>query len=197
MAEDQPDDLPDMGPGDVDSLVDAANEQAGATDAQKQSGKPAASPADVPSDAPSEEAGPTVEETRDSAETEELLARAEKDLEKALSGDLDDTPVAETADAKPFEFRDLEGGGPTRGPLPISALQDVELDLRIELGRTELLIDDVMKLAEGSVVQLDKLAGDPVDIRVNGRLIARGEVLVLNDNFCVRVAEILTPEEAA
>jgi len=66
--------------------------------------------------------------------------------------------------------------------------------MQIELGRTELLIEEVLKLKEGSVVPLDKLAGDPVDIIVNGRLIARGEVLVLNDNFCVRVAEILTPE---
>ena len=66
--------------------------------------------------------------------------------------------------------------------------------VRIELGRTELLIDEVVKLKEGSVVPLDKLAGDPVYILVNGRLIARGEVLVLNDNFCVRIAEILTPD---
>ena len=72
-------------------------------------------------------------------------------------------------------------------------MKDVELDLRIELGRTELLIEEVIKLREGSVVALDKLAGDPVDILANGRLIARGEVLVLNDNFCVRIAEILAP----
>ncbi len=75
----------------------------------------------------------------------------------------------------------------------MSALQDVELDLRIELGRTELLIEEVLQLREGSVVPLNKLAGDPVDILVNGRLVARGEVLVLNDNFCVRVAEIVAP----
>ncbi len=76
----------------------------------------------------------------------------------------------------------------------MNALQDVELDLSIELGRAELLIEEVLQLREGSVVPLDKLACDPVDILVNGRLIARGEVLVLNDNFCVRVAEILTPD---
>jgi len=52
-------------------------------------------------------------------------------------------------------------------------------------------LDEILKLRRGSVVTLDKLAGDPVDIYVNGRLIARGEVLVLNDNFCVRVAELL------
>ena len=73
-------------------------------------------------------------------------------------------------------------------------LKDVELDLRIELGRTELLIEEVLRLKQGAVVPLDKLAGDPVDILVNGRIIARGEVLVLNDNFCVRVAEILSPD---
>ncbi len=77
----------------------------------------------------------------------------------------------------------------------MSNLKDVELDLRIELGRTELLIEDVLKLREGSVVALDKLAGDPVDVLVNGRLVARGEVLVLNDNFCVRIAEILAPAQ--
>jgi flagellar motor switch protein FliN/FliY len=71
--------------------------------------------------------------------------------------------------------------------------QEQEFDLRIELGRTELLSDEVLKLREGSVVALDKLAGDPVDIMVNDRLVARGEVLVLNDKFCVRVAEILAP----
>ena len=73
-------------------------------------------------------------------------------------------------------------------------MQDVELDLRIELGRTELLIEEVLQLREGTVVPLDKLAGDPVDILVNGRLIARGEVLVLNDNFCVRVAELISDD---
>lgn len=76
----------------------------------------------------------------------------------------------------------------------LESLQDLELDLRIELGRAELLIEEVLQLREGSVVPLDKLAGDPVDIIVNGRLVARGEVLVLNDNFCVRVAEIVSPD---
>ncbi|QDT17629.1 flagellar motor switch protein FliN [Alienimonas californiensis] len=76
----------------------------------------------------------------------------------------------------------------------LGALDDVELDLRIELGRAEMSLEEVVALRDGSVVSLDKLAGDPVDILVNGRLVARGEVLVLNDNFCVRVAEILAPD---
>lgn len=74
----------------------------------------------------------------------------------------------------------------------IDLLHDVELNVKIELGRTHMLIEDVLKLAEGSVVELDKLAGDPVDVYVNDRLVARGEVLVLNDNFCVRINEIVS-----
>lgn len=81
---------------------------------------------------------------------------------------------------------------PDRG---IDLLGDVDLDVSIELGRTEMLVEDVLKLQSGSVVELDKLAGDPVDVYVNGRLVARGEVLVLNDNFCIRVSEIVADLE--
>jgi len=73
----------------------------------------------------------------------------------------------------------------------IDLLRDVELNVKIELGRSRMLVEDVLRLGEGSVVELDKLAGDPVDVFVNDRLVARGEVLVLNDNFCVRVNEIV------
>ena len=77
----------------------------------------------------------------------------------------------------------------------IDLLGDVDLDVSIELGRTEMLVEDVLRLGSGSVVELDKLAGDPVDVRVNGRLVARGEVLVLNDTFCIRVSEIVADLE--
>jgi flagellar motor switch protein FliN len=79
----------------------------------------------------------------------------------------------------------------------INLLEDVELNVKIELGRTRMLVEDVLRLGEGSVVELDKLAGDPVDVLVNDRLVARGEVLVLNDNFCVRVNEIISQTGAA
>lgn len=78
----------------------------------------------------------------------------------------------------------------------LDLLGDVDLNVSIELGRTEMTVEDVLRLGEGSVVELDKLAGDPVDIYVNSRLIARGEVLVLNDNFCIRVNEIVADLEA-
>jgi len=73
----------------------------------------------------------------------------------------------------------------------IDLLKDVELNVKIELGRTKMFVEDVLKLSEGAVVELDKLAGDPVDILVNEKLVARGEVLVLNDNFCVRINQIV------
>ena len=75
----------------------------------------------------------------------------------------------------------------------IELLGDVELNVKIELGRCRMYVEDVLKLGEASVVGLDKLAGDPVDVFVNERLVARGEVLVLNDSFCVRISEILAP----
>ena len=98
---------------------------------------------------------------------------------------------------RPFELQNFSGAPPSSEAATLELIRDVELDLKIELGRTHMYLEDVLKLRRGSVVPLDKLAGDPVDIYVNGRLIARGEVLVLNDNFCVRVAELVAGETAA
>ncbi len=77
---------------------------------------------------------------------------------------------------------------------PIDLLGDVELNVKVELGRCRMAVEEVLRLTEGAVVELDKLAGDPVDVLVNDRLVARGEVLVLNDTFCVRVNEIVNSE---
>jgi flagellar motor switch protein FliN/FliY len=90
-----------------------------------------------------------------------------------------------------FQFKDLAGAPASGEKATLELLQDVDLDLRIELGRTSMHLEDVLKLKRGSVVPLDKLAGEPVDVFVNGRMVARGEVLVLNDNFCVRVTELV------
>ena len=95
-----------------------------------------------------------------------------------------------------FKFADFSGAAANSESATLELMRDVELDLTIELGRTHMQLEDVLKLKQGAVVPLDKLAGDPADIYVNGRLIARGEVLVLNDNFCVRVAELIVGESA-
>lgn len=104
-------------------------------------------------------------------------------------------PMAQpSGPAAPLDLPDLRGAAtPGTGSAAIDLLSDVSLQVRIELGRTRMLVEDVLRLGADSVVELDKAAGDPVDIYVNGRHIARGEVLVLNEAFCVRVSEIIEP----
>ena len=126
------------------------------------------------------------ESTMAPGDVEFLLSQAERALESINSADL-----GSPADARAFSLEEFSGAPASTENTTIDLIRDVELDLKIELGRTQMYLDDVLRLRKGSVVPLDKLAGDPVDIYVNGRLIARGEVLVLNDNFCVRVAELI------
>ena len=119
---------------------------------------------------------------------EYLLNQAEKALESIGSAAGGDMPDGVSA----FRLQELGGSPASTETATMDLVRDVELNLKIELGRTHMYLEDVLKLRKGSVVPLDKLAGDPVDVYVNGRLVARGEVLVLNDNFCVRVAELVT-----
>jgi flagellar motor switch protein FliN len=128
----------------------------------------------------------------DQASIDDLLNQAQS----ALSS-LDETPAPLPPGVTQFAFKDLTGTAPANDRVSLDLLHDVQLDLKIELGRTHMHLEDVLRLKQGAVVTLDKLAGDPVDIYANGRLIARGEVLVLNDNFCVRVAELIAGEAAA
>lgn len=77
----------------------------------------------------------------------------------------------------------------------LELLMDIPLEISVELGRLRMLIKDVVELGTGSIVEIDKAAGEPVDVMVNGRLVAKGEVVVIEDNFGVRITEILTPQE--
>lgn len=122
----------------------------------------------------------------------ELLLRK---AEQALSS-IDEPAGQLPPSVQSFKFADFAGAPANAESATLELMRDVELDLTIELGRTHMQLEDVLKLKQGAVVPLDKLAGDPADIYVNGRLIARGEVLVLNDNFCVRVAELIVGESA-
>jgi flagellar motor switch protein FliN/FliY len=127
------------------------------------------------------------------ADIELLLSHAERALASVEAPHNVDLPPG----VGTFRFEDFTGALPSTEVATIELVRDVEMDLKIELGRTHMYLEDVLKLKRGSVVPLDKLAGDPVDIYVNGRLIARGEVLVLNDSFCVRVAELISSETTA
>jgi len=122
---------------------------------------------------------------------EALLRQAQSGIAEA-AGEVSPAPAANAAPApQPFAFDELRPAESDSPGQSLEMLGDVELDLRIELGRTMMRLEDVLQLRGGAVVVLDKLAGDPVDIFVNGRLVARGEVLVMNDNFCVRVTELV------
>ncbi len=100
------------------------------------------------------------------------------------------------ATAGALELPDFSDTGEQRSDrAALSLLRDVDLRVKVELGRTMMYVEDVLRLNENSIIELDKLAGDPVDIFVNDRPVARGEVLVVNDNFCVRVSEIIRPIE--
>ena len=77
----------------------------------------------------------------------------------------------------------------------IEFLLDIPLVITVELGRTRMLVRDLLQIGQGSVVELDKLAGEPMEILVNNKLVARGEVVVVNEKFGVRVTDIITPIE--
>lgn len=72
---------------------------------------------------------------------------------------------------------------------------DIPLDVSAELGRTRLLINELLQLGQGSVVELNKLAGEPLEVYVNGKLVARGEAVVINEKFGVRLTDIISPIE--
>lgn len=93
------------------------------------------------------------------------------------------------------DFGDLEGEAFTSPSGNIGLLLDVNLPVAIELGRTQMSIKDILELGNGSIVELDKLAGEPVDILVNDRPLAKGEVVVLDEHFGVRITSLVSPRE--
>lgn len=142
---------------------------------------PASKPPPVASDAQEDDSDPQ--------------AVADAAMRDAINAAMDETaaatapapmPAAKRLELPDFDLSSVEGV--QHG---LDMLADVQLDVRIELGRTRMLVEDVLRLNSGAVVELDKLAGDPLDVYVNDRLVARGEVLVLNDNFCIRINEII------
>ena len=83
------------------------------------------------------------------------------------------------------------------GAEKLKILESIEVELSIEVGRTEMTIKDLLLLNEGSVVELDRLAGEPLDILVNGAIIAKGEVVMVGERYGVRFTDIVDPEERA
>ena len=93
------------------------------------------------------------------------------------------------------EFETLNDGAPVfGGSRPLAILKDVEMGVTAELGRRRMTVRDLLALTPGSVIELDRAAGSPVDVLVNGTLIARGEVVVIDEEFGIRIAEIVAAE---
>ncbi len=98
-------------------------------------------------------------------------------------------------EAQPAEFSDLQQEGEGQGELNLELIMDVPLNVTLEVGRATLNVRDLLKLSQGSVVELDKLAGEPLDVYVNGTLIAHGEVVVVNDKFGIRLIDVVSTDK--
>ncbi len=165
---------------DIDALISAANEGS-ASPASANGGSPGASAA--------------ADERLDSTgrPLDEVAAATQAAMEEEPSAsDAAAPPPPPPPGARQPDLPSFDAPGGEVDPKRVTMLNDVKLRVKIELGRTRMLVEDVLNLGEGSVVELDKLAGDPVDVYVNDRLVARGEVLVLNDNFCVRISDVMS-----
>jgi flagellar motor switch protein FliN/FliY len=168
---------------DIDALLAEMNKTPG-------SSEPAPAPdptAPDPTAAPDDQLA--IDELLASSTFDDAAAHSAVETTAAAAADLSIPSIA--SGALPMDLPDLQRAMADAQVSSIDLLRDVELNVKIELGRSKMLVEEVLRLAEGSVVELDKLAGDPVDVFVNERLVARGEVLVLNDSFCVRVNEIV------
>jgi flagellar motor switch protein FliN len=103
-------------------------------------------------------------------------------------------PAPRTEVSEP-DFNELQKTVPGKGTLDMDFILDIPLTLTVELGRCRMLINELLQLGQGSVVELQKIAGEPMDIFVNNRLIARGEVVVVNEKFGVRLTDIISAAE--
>ena len=104
--------------------------------------------------------------------------------------------AAADAKAQPADiFQPLAAGAKAAAMQDFDMILDIPVQMTVELGRTKISIRNLLQLAHGSVVELDALAGEPMDVLVNGTLIAQGEVVVVNDKFGIRLTDIITPSE--
>ena len=97
--------------------------------------------------------------------------------------------------AQPAQFEQFAGGADKVAAQGFDMIMDIPVSLTVELGRTKISIRNLLQLAHGSVVELDGLAGEPMDVLINGTLIAQGEVVVVNEKFGIRLTDIITPQE--
>ena len=106
--------------------------------------------------------------------------------------------TTQPVDYVPFETIVGQTGQPVADPSALERLRDVPVELAVEIGRTRMTIGETLALGPGSIVTLERLAGDPVDLLVNGKPIARGEVVVIDEEFGLRISEVVaSPDPTA
>ena len=93
------------------------------------------------------------------------------------------------------KFDELEGNKPSGSSKDLDFILDIPLEVTVEMGRTRMLINDLLQLGQGSVIELNRLAGEPLDVLVNNKLVARGEVVVVSEKFGIRITDIVSPME--
>ncbi|WFE68993.1 flagellar motor switch protein FliN [Thiomicrospira sp. R3] len=105
------------------------------------------------------------------------------------------TSVSDKPDAKAAEFEELNFTNGNGHRVDLDVLLDIPVTLQLEIGRTKVPIRSLLSYTQGSVIEMDRLAGEPLDLLVNGTLIAHGEVVVVNDKFGVRLTDVISPQE--
>lgn len=111
------------------------------------------------------------------------------------SGTMTDDPKAGGPPAQHADFPPLEPGRPSTTPNNLDFILDIPLQLAVRIGTTRMLIRDLLQLGQGSVIELDKLAGEPMEVLVNGKLVARGEAVVVNEKLGIRLTDVISPME--
>ena len=114
---------------------------------------------------------------------------------KGAGGDVASEVAAPAESVAPASFANFTPTATTSAGNDLNMILDIPVQLTVELGRTRIPIKHILQLAQGSVVELETLAGEPMDVLVNGYLIAQGEVVVVNDKFGIRLTDIVTPSE--
>jgi flagellar motor switch protein FliN/FliY len=116
--------------------------------------------------------------------------------EVATSGTKSPTPAAAPAStAAPASFPSLDGGGAVPAPKNIEFILDIPMQVTVQVGSTKMVIRELLQLGQGSVIELEKLAGEPMEVLVNNKLVARGEVVVVNEKFGIRLTDVISAAE--
>lgn len=114
---------------------------------------------------------------------------------KEVSADGHGPSGAAPANDSGFQFSALQGKNAAARTNNLNFILDIPLEVTVQLGRTNMIVNDLLKLGQGSVIELEKMAGETLEILANQKLVARGEVVVINEKFGVRVTEIISPME--